>query len=258
VPGITTSVTPSRLTFSRAGQTKTIKVKMKRSTAKIGEAAFGSLSLKSKGATVRVPVAVTPQAADAPDTVTGSGASGSLSYSVKPGLTGSFPITARGLDEAEVVQGEVTASDLTAKDRYTVDVPAGTRVVRYAAASDVAAADLDLYVYQVVGDTPVLVAESATGSGSESVTLFDPEPGQYIVEVAPYADPAGQPTTKYEYRAFVVGPDLPNFSVDPTNPKVTNGKPFTLKASWTGLDATKPYLGYVEYPGGVGTFVEIN
>lgn len=258
VPGVSASVTPSLLTFSRPGQTKTVKVTMKRSTAPIGEAAFGSLVLQSSGATVRVPVAVTPQAADAPDTVTGSGASGSVTYSVKAGLTGKFPITSRGLDEGDVAKGDVTDDDLDATDTYEVAVPAGTRVVRYSATSDVPTADIDLFVYQVVGETPVLVAQSATGSGDESVTLFDPEPGQYIVEVAPYGDPTGQTKTTYEYRAFVVGPDLPNFSVSPANPTVTNGQSVPVTASWTGLDATKPYLGYVEYPGGTGTFVEIN
>lgn len=157
-----------------------------------------------------------------------------------------------------MAEGEVTDDDLTATDSYEVTVPKGTRVVRYSATSDEATADIDLYVYQVVGETRLLVAQSATGSGDESVTLFDPEPGQYIVEVAPYGDPAGQATTTYQYRAFVVGPELSNFSVDPTNPTVTNGRPFTLRASWTGLDASKPYLGFVEYPGGTGTFVEIN
>jgi len=48
------------------------------------------------------------------------------------------------------------------------------------------------------------------------------------------------------------------FSVSPTNPTVTTGQTFTLTASWTGLDPARPYLGYVEYPGGDGSFVEIN
>jgi len=55
-----------------------------------------------------------------------------------------------------------------------------------------------------------------------------------------------------------VGPDLPNLSVSPTNPTVTNGQTFFLTASWTGLNPAVPYLGYLEYAGGDGTFVLIN
>lgn len=260
VPGVQATVIPALVAFTRPGQKKTIKVTFRRTSAPLGKAAFGSLTLISTGATVRAPIAVTPRAADAPETITGTGTgtSGSRSFSVKPGLTGKFPIKARGLDEGDVVQGEVTEDDLAATDVYEATVASGTRVARFSAASDIASADIDLFVYRVVDDEPVLVAQSATGSGSESVTLLDPEPGDYLIEVAPYADPAGQPTTKYEYRGFVVGPDLANFSVSPANPTVTNGEPFTVTAAWTGLTAGKPYLGYIEYPDGSGTFVEVN
>ena len=261
VPGITAKVvTPKKVTL-KVGQTATIKVSFRRGTAPLGETAFGSLFLTSKGATVRAPVAVTPQSANAPDTVAvTSGAAGSAKLKVTPGLTTRrFPISALGLDLGDVRQGEVSAATPTAVDSYRATVAKGTRVVRLSAESDAAAADIDLFVYQVVGETKVLVADSATGSGDEQVTLFDPEPGQYVVEVVPYADPAGQSSTTYEYRGFVVGPDLPNFSVSPAAPKVTNGRPFTLTASWKGLTAGRPYLGYIEYPGGTsGTFVEVN
>jgi hypothetical protein len=135
-------------------------------------------------------------------------------------------------------------------------VPTGTRVVRWTIKADIASADIDLDVYRVADGA--LVGTSAGGTGAESVTLFNPQPGQYEVVVSPFSDPTGQSSTTYEYRGITVGPDLPNLSVSPANPTVTNGQPFTLTASWTGLDPAVPYLGYVEYPGGDGTFVEIN
>ena len=39
---------------------------------------------------------------------------------------------------------------------------------------------------------------------------------------------------------------------------MTNGQSFTVTASWTGLDPVRPYLGFIEYPGGDGTVLEIN
>jgi hypothetical protein len=103
-----------------------------------------------------------------------------------------------------------------------------------------------------------LVGASESATGAESVTVFDPRPGAYEVVVHPFSDPTGQDSTTFDFQGFAVGPDLPNLSVSPPRPKVTNGRAITLTASWTGLDLAKPYLGYVEYPGRGGTFVEVN
>jgi hypothetical protein len=256
VPGVNASVTPSLLTFTRPGQTKTVKVIFSRRTAPISKAAFGSLTLQSSGASVRLPIAVTPQAVDAPDTVTGSGAAGSVDFSVKPGFTGSFPVTARGLAAADVQQGEVSAAAPDEPEVLNSTIPAGTRVARWNVASNDASADIDLEVYRV--SDGALVGASGSATGVESVTLVDPEPGAYEVVVYPFSDPTGQTSTEFTFEGFAVGPDLPNLSVTPANPTVTEGQPITLTATWTGLEATRPYLGYIEYQGGDGTFVTIN
>lgn len=259
VPGVDAKVTPSLLIFSRPGQKKTIKVTFTQRSAKLAQAAFGSLSLRSSRATVRLPIAVTPQVVDAPAAVSGLGASGSVSYSVKPGFSGSFPVTARGLAPGDVQPGRVSAvpgSDSSVA--YDSTVPARTRVARWSIASADPRADIDLRVYHVIDDELVLVGMSAGGTGAEQVAIFDPAPGAYVIEVLPYSDPPGADSTDFEYRAFAVGPDLPNLSVRPADPTVKLNKPLTLTASWTGLDATKSYLGFVEYKDGTGTFVEIN
>jgi len=256
VPGVNAKVTPSLLTFTRPGQTKTVKVTFSRRTAAFSRAAFGSLSLQSSRATVRLPIAVTPQAVDAPATVTGTGAAGSVSFPVKPGFDGAFPITARGLAAGDVRQDEVSADAPEDLAVIPSTVPANTRVARWNIASVDASADIDLEVYRVADGA--LVGSSSGGTGVESVILFDPEPGAYEVVVSPFSDPAGQDSTTFDYRGFAVGPDLPNLSVSPTSPTATNGQPFTLTATWTGLEPTRPYLGYVEYPGADGTFLEIN
>ena len=111
VPGVTATVTPATVSFSGPGETKTIEVTFTRQSAPLSQAAFGSLILQSSEVTVRLPIAVTPQAVDAPDTVTGSGAAGSVSFPVKAGFNGAFPITARGLAAGDVQQGEVSADD---------------------------------------------------------------------------------------------------------------------------------------------------
>ena len=88
VPGVAATVSPSIVNFSSAGETKTIKITFSRKTAAFSEVAFGALKLEGAGTLARVPIAVVPQAADAPKVLTGSAASGSVSYQIEPGLRG--------------------------------------------------------------------------------------------------------------------------------------------------------------------------
>jgi hypothetical protein len=70
VPGVTATVTPSILNFSRAGQTKTVKITFTRNAAPLSKAVFGSLKFAGAGTVARLPIAVVPEAADVPSVVT--------------------------------------------------------------------------------------------------------------------------------------------------------------------------------------------
>ncbi len=255
VAGVDATVTPSMLSFTRPGQTQIIKVTLKRRSAPIGRVAFGSLFLESTGIIVRAPIAVTPQPVDAPSAVQGTGTSGSLNFSVRPGFTGQFPMTSRGLAPGSVQSGQVTDDNPAAANSHAVMVPSGSRLARFTIQPVDPAADIDMEVY---GPTGELVAFATTPSGSETITLVDPDPGEYQTLVYPFADPPGQPSTAYSFRVWAVGSHLPNFTASPANPHVTEGVPVTVHAGWTGLDPATPYLGYVEYVDGTRTLVEIN
>jgi hypothetical protein len=260
LPGVNATVTPSVLSFSSKGQTKSIKVKFNRKNAPLGKTDFGSLYLRGPGSTqARLPIAVKPEAVDAPDEITGTGVSGSKSYQIKPGFSGPFPVTVYGLDEANEETGEVAASKPNASARFASTVPAGTKVARLAVASDEASADIDLYLYRIVDGVPQLVATSGGPTGVESVTLVDPEPGEYLTAILPFSDPPGQASTTFVYRDFQVDPAAAgNLTVTPANATVTQDRPLTLKAAWSGLTAGKAYLGWVGYVDGSGTLVAIN
>ena len=256
VPGVTATVNPSVVNFSSAGQTKAIKITFRRKTAPYSEAVFGSLKLKGAGTVARLPITVVPQAAAAPNVVAGTGASGSLSFQIKPGFDGSFPITVHGLADAPAQRGEVAAG--SASQEFKQVIPAGTKVARFVIAAEDRRADIDLEVYRVVDGEYQLAGFSASESGTEKVDLFDPVPGNYVAVVLPFADPPGAAATSFSYRGFVVGPNAGNLTVDPANPTVTSGDPFTITASWSGLDPAAPYLGFLSYVDGSGTLVEIN
>ena len=66
LPGVTATVRPAVLDFSRAGQTKTIKITFMRKSAALSEAVLGSLKLAGPGTVARLPIVVVPEAAQAP------------------------------------------------------------------------------------------------------------------------------------------------------------------------------------------------
>jgi hypothetical protein len=204
----------------------------------------------------RLPIVVVPEDVDAPEVITGTGTRGSVSFSVKPGFSGSFPVTVSGLATADPQAGSVFVGGNPAS--FNAEVPTGTRVVRFALASDDPAADIDLVVYKSVEGDLVPVGESGSPTGVETVTLVDPEPGTYVAQVLPFADPLGASSSPFTLRTFVVGPDPGNLTVTPNNATVTNNVPITLTASWSGLTQSTPYLGFIGYKDGSGTMVEIN
>jgi hypothetical protein len=256
LPGVQASVSPSLLHFTRPGQTRTLKITLSRQAAPLSKPDFGSLRITGRGTTARVPIVVVPEAVAAPDLITGSGASGSISFSVKPGITGSFPVTASGLAGAMLDSGEAAVG--SDPQEFDKAIPAGTRVARFAVASNDPAADIDLEVYQLVEGALDLVGFSYSSTGVETVTLLDPAPGNYVVKVLPFADPPGASSTTFTLRTFVVGPNLGNFTVTPANPTVTSNTPITLTPSWSGLTPSTSYLGFIGYVDGSGTIVQVN
>jgi hypothetical protein len=257
IPGVNVSVTPSILSFNAAGETRTFRVTFTNKSAEFDQAASGFLTWKGAGTTVRIPMVVTPKVVDAPAAVAGSGASGSVKFSVTPGVAGAFPITASGLNLGAAQNGDLKVGDQAV---LPVTIPTGSKVAQFTVRSPNTTADLDLYVYQVVGGAASLVGQSTTGSPNETVVLEAPEAGSYLAQVVGFSNAPGTTSTPFTFRGASVqsGPGLGNFSVTPANPRATIGKPIALTASWSGLQAGTPYLGWIEYPDGSGTIVTVN
>ncbi|MDG4833274.1 S8 family serine peptidase [Solwaraspora sp. WMMD1047] len=111
---------------------------------------------------------------------------------------------------------------------YEVTVPEGaTRLdVAIGNTSDLAA-DLDLFVRR----SGVLVGQSADGDSEESVSLVNPVPGVYTIEVDGYSVPAG--TTEYDYRDVFYSAALGSVSVPATSVTLANGATATVSGSVT-------------------------
>jgi hypothetical protein len=245
------------------GKTATFKVTITRTTAAIGEWAFGSLTLKEFGTghhVVTSPIAVRPLAISAPASVSGTGASGTSAASVKPGYTGTLSTTVGGLAASGVTDLTFTGFDTGFNQnapaegpgvkKVTVTVPAGTALARFATFDgDVpAGTDVDLFAYQ--SGTANQVGSSAGGTAEESITLS--VAGTYDIYVVMFA--AAGPIPVVRHHAFVVpGTPAGNFTAAPASQSVTTGTPATVTFGWTGLAAGVRYLGVVGYSDGTTT-----
>lgn len=234
--------------FSLApGASQVLQLTVTREDAALGDWAKGSLTLTGSAHTVRIPVAVRPVAISVPAEISGSSASGEITYSVTPGFTGVLDTSVTGLAGATpvadtVVSGAFSPAASAATKVYTLTVGAGTGLARFDldAAND--ADDLDLYVYF----NGALLDLSASAAGDEQVTLTDPEPGTYTAYVNGYDTGGGG---AYSYTQWAVPPvDAGNLTVSDNVP-ATLAQPVNLTATWDGLAVTQRWLGVISYAG---------
>jgi subtilisin family serine protease len=250
--GFTATVNVDKLTIPPQ-QSRSFTVTFTRTTAPLGKWAFGSLTWTDKrGHSARSSIALQPVAAAAPAEVTATGTSGSKAVSVTPGYTGTLTSAVTGLVPATVQTADATVG---AKKIVTFDVPAGTKVARFATYDADYPADTDVDL-EVFGPSGALVGTSGGGTAEEAVTLRgNLAAGKYSVRATYFAGP--QATLGIQVNGFAVGTaDAGNLTVTPSSQPATTGKPVTATLAWTGLAAGTRYLGQVAWGDGsaqVGT-----
>jgi subtilisin family serine protease len=252
VAGVSIVSDPPSFTLA-PGASQVLHLTVTRDDAPIGDWAKGSLTLQGSTHRVRIPVAVRPVAVSAPAEVSGTGTSGSLTYPLTPGFTGTLDTSVVGLTGATpsndtVVQGAFTPAAGPATKVYSLVVPAGTAIARFDVDDATNTDDLDLYVYK----DGVQVDLSASASGDERVTLVDPEAGTYTAYVNGYDTGGGG---AYRYTQWAV-PSAPagNLTVSDNVP-VTLATPVDITATWSGLTAGLRYLGVISYADSESTTV---
>ena len=270
--GIKVEVTPSTLTLA-SGATGTYSVKFTTlAGATFNEYTFGSLTWSNGSTAARSPIAVRPVPLAAPSEITGTGVSGSKTYSVTFGYTGPFSATPQGLQAAHT--DTRTLADDPTNDFNTDDpagnqgiqvhkftIPAGTPLARFQTFGTVNPNDdLDLYVYSVSDDekTRTLVGFSAGGTASEVVTVNKPS-GKYEVYVHGWEVVPGVSYTLYDW--ILASTAAGNMTVTaPTS--ATTGATADVTANWSGLTAGTKYLGRISYSNGTseigGTIVRVD
>ncbi|MGQ0586786.1 MAG: S8 family peptidase [Gammaproteobacteria bacterium] len=252
-PGISVSVSPTSLTLA-TGQSASYSVSFTRTTAALNAYQFGSLTWSDGTHNVKSPLVIRPVALSAPASLALTGASGSTSFNVKFGFTGTYAVNSRGLTPATTTAGSVTDDPNDTFDpanptagqgftAHTVNVPAGTIVARFAlfdAFTD-GNHDLDIWVANPAG---VVQFVSAGATSAETVTVSSPAAGNWTVYVHGFATDG--PDANYTLFNWNVGDNLGNTTVSFPS-AATIGGTGTVNYGWSGLAAGTKYLGVLRH-----------
>jgi subtilisin family serine protease len=269
-PGYEVTVSPSTIQL-KSGESATYYVTVTNVSAPIGEWRFGSLTWNDKTGHYDVysPIAVRASLFNAPSEIAGSGNSGSLSFDVSFGYTGSYTAAPHGLIAATVTSDNVVqdpdqnfdpSDGFSNPHSFFLSGVAHFRITMPPEATE-ASADLDIFVKDPNG---AFVASSTRGATDELVDILLPMDGSWTVYVHGWSTPGGE--SDYDMWTWTVplasGGSL---SIDSAPTSATIATTGTIDISWSGLTSgsiSDWYLGAVSHTGDSGlmglTLVEVD
>jgi subtilisin family serine protease len=246
LPGISTTVTPNKLTLA-PGETGTFKVMFTRTSAAFGDYQSGQLFWKDGSHIVRSPIVVNPSGVDAPAEVTVS--DDTFTLSTKAGFDGTMTHSIRGLVEGVDTPAEADNSDEAGdpldETNYVQPVQVrGPNMTLRVQTLPHFPDDLDLYLLDADDN---VVAEAATQASAEQFTVNGLPKGEYRIAVEAFAVHSDEPSTTFDVRTFRVGSDAGNLTVTPAAQPVQAGKRYSWQGTLSGLDPDTAYLGEVRW-----------
>lgn len=258
MPGVRVTVSPRSIALRR-GQQATFTITFERTSAAFGEWSTGYLIWTSgrgrDAITVRQPLTVRPAAVSVPAEVSGEGASGSVEMTVTGGFIGEVAVTTAGVvpgveDSGTLTPGPLALTNDASNRLYTFSVPEGVTLLRgeLDAANDSDDMDLYLFLHIDIGTEDgliVLLDSGVTSAADERVEIFSPPPGEYMLLV--HSRSTESSSSDFTLTRFLVGEDAGNLTVSPNPIPVTYRQEATVTVSWSGLDPTVPYLGWIGY-----------
>ncbi|WP_300675951.1 S8 family serine peptidase [Nocardioides sp.] len=249
--GYAVSVKPSTLTVA-AGKTASFQVTVtNKGKATIGAWRFGNLTWKGSGYTVNSSIAVKAAQVGTSTSVTGEGASGTLTVPVKFGYDGTYQAKASGLVASAPLNGSVTQDpdqkfgtpdDGTgvAKIPVTIGDVAYWRFGYTASGND----DLDLYL---LGPDGKVVASSTNGGTDELIELNHPAAGTYTVAVHGWKVTG---THQFSLDNWIVPSTPGSLTVTSAPTSATVNGSGSVALSWTGASPAGTYYGVVDHTDG--------
>ncbi len=264
-PGIQVSVVPSNISLG-PGQTATFDVTFVYESGPLDLWRFGSLTWTSNDHEVYSTIAVKPVSLTAPAEITSFGGTGSVSFPVEFGYTGSYAPGVHGLRLPLIITGFVdndptktftfrSGNGVTA---HLVEVPAEQLYLRFSLFDRLTEGDddLDLYLYYQPGACNPLdfrgtrITESGGPTSEEQVNVFRPPAGCYGALVHGYeTDPSNaQQGTNYTMLAWAFGivDDQGNMTASGP-PLVNSGSTESITVNWSNLASDTIYLGGISH-----------
>ena len=258
--GISVQVTPASLTVG-AGQSATYDATFTYQDGPLEFYRFGSLTWVSNDHAVRSVLSIRPLSVNAPGDIIAFGGSGSVTFPVEFGYTGSYSPQVHGLNLPLVLDGFVeqdptktftfrTTNGVTA---HLIDVPEDQLFVRFALFDALTDGndDLDLYVYYCPdGVNCTKLGESGGATSEEQVDIVLPGAGTYTVLVHGFEtdNVAGGPGANYSLLGWAFGILDDQGNMTATGPAFVNaGTTDEVTVEWDGLLPDTIYLGGISH-----------
>ncbi len=257
---MTATVSPTSLTLA-PGETGSFDMTIRYISGPLDLWRFGAITWTSQDHSVRSVIAARPITLTAPGEITSFGGTGSVSFDVDFGYTGSYNPQVHGLSLPLIIDGFVdndpsktftfrTTGGVTA---HLIDVPADQLYLRFALFDALTDGDddLDMYVYFCPDDINCnRIGESGSQTSQERYDLFQPPGGRYAVLIHGFAtdEVAGGPGANYQLLGWSFGnlDDRGNMSV--TGPPFVNtGTTEQITVDWFNLMSDTIYLGGISH-----------
>ena len=264
-PGIQVSVTPSSLSVG-AGQTASFDVTFVYESGPLDLWRFGTLTWTSTDHSVYSTIAVKPVSVSAPAEVTSFGGTGSISFPVEFGYSGTYAPGVHGLRLPLTINGFVdndptktftfrSGNGVTA---HLVDVPANQLYLRFSLFDALTDGDddLDLYLFYEPGQCNPLdfrgtrVTESGNPTSEEQVNVFLPAAGCYGALVHGFETDQvnGGRGANYTMLAWAFGITDDQGNMTATGPAFVNsGATENITVNWANLSSNTIYLGGISH-----------
>ena len=255
--GFDVEVEPSQLRLKK-GQSADYTVTITNVSAALDSWRHGSLTWSEKTGHYDVysPISVKASLFDAPAEVLGSGETGSASFDVSFGYTGSYSAAAHGLEPATVTSDNVLqdpdqtfdpADGYSNPHTFSLN---GAALFRIAMPPDATEADADLDIF-VQDPSGAFVAQSTAGGTNELIDIANPADGVWTVWVHGWAAPGGD--SDYDMYTWAISATPGgNLLIDSAPTSATIGAIETVDVSWAGATAGAWHLGAVSHTGDAG------
>jgi subtilisin family serine protease len=256
-PGFDVTVSPSSFSL-KSGDTATYEVTITNVSSPVGAWAFGALTWSDATGNYDVysPIAVKAALFYAPSEVTGSGESGSTSFDVSFGYTGSYAAAPHGLVADNPTSGNI-GQDPDQTYPSADDSPIGVQKITYPISGAAFVRwemvipgpdDIDLFLEDSSGTR---IAASTNGGTDELIELTLPADDTYALVIHGWSVPnAPLPYTMHYWEVPLASSG--SLSVDAAPASATIGETSTIDVSWSGLAASTHYLGAVSHTGDTG------